>query len=143
MGAMFIALIVMGIPALVILTPIWLRSLERRKVLDAITLAAEKGFTLPAEQVTGLLAGVRPARPLPPDHVRDTRRGVLLLAIAVAVVVIAVAVSSIVRMSNEPEAAGIVFAAVSSVAALPAMVGGAYLLLARLGRRAAGIADPV
>jgi hypothetical protein len=132
---------VLAIPALAILTPTWLRSQERRRILEALSAAAEKGTTLPHEHVAALLdgvQGVRPARaprPRPPDHVRDMRRGTLLLALTAGVVLIGVAVSAIATASGAdfgPQ----VFLAIASAGAIPGMIGAAYLLLSRMGRRA-------
>jgi hypothetical protein len=132
--------IVLGVPALVILAPLWLRSQDRRRVLAAMTAAAEKGATLPADQVSLLLSGARPVRSLPPDHVRDARRGALLLASALGIVVIAAGISTMVWALGVGFA-GALFACLASVAALPAAIGAAYLLLARQGRRGSNAID--
>jgi hypothetical protein len=134
--------VVLGVPALVILTPQWLRSQDRRRVLAAIAAAAEKGATLPSEQLSALLSGVRPVRPPPPDHVRDARRGVLLLASALGIVTIAAGISTMVWAMGVGFA-GALFACLASAAALPAAIGVAYLLLARQGRRGSDAIDSV
>jgi hypothetical protein len=136
MPEVFMLFIVLAIPAVVILMPSWLRSQDRRRVLEALSAAADKGVALPSEHVAVLLAGVRPVRPPPPDHVRDTRLGVLLLAVAAGFALIGLAVAAIVQASGASFAPA-VFVAIAAVGAIPGLIGVAYLWLARLGRRAA------
>lgn len=132
-------LIVLGVPALVILVPQWLRSLERRRILQALTVAAERGAALPADQVGALLASINQVRvPLPPqpDHVRDLRRGVLLLAIMFGSMLIAAAVGALIQAGGETIGVEVALV-IASVGAVPGLIGVGYLLLARSGRRAA------
>lgn len=129
-----IIFVALGIPALVILAPLLLRSLERRHMLDAVMAATEKGQTVPNDLITGLLAATRrdPAVPLPD---RDQRRGVLLLAVAVVFGALGIATYAFCFAASLEEGPAAAFV-VASLGLIPGVIGAAYLLLARMGRRA-------
>lgn len=142
MSEIFVILIVLGIPALVILAPSWLRARERQRILQALALAAERGSVLPPEHIAALLAGVhqvqrpmRPVRSLQPDHVRDARRGIVLVAFALSLALIGLAASQLVSAGGAQQWAWPVFFLVASIGAIPGMIGLAYLLLSRNARR--------
>lgn len=137
MTPVMVFLILVGIPAAVYLISLWLRAQERQRILQALSSAAEKGATLPQEHVTALLAGVhqprRQMRPQLPTHVRDTRRGMVLLALTVSIVLIGGAVGALVQASGETVGFN-VFLLIASVGGIPGTIGTAYLLLARTAR---------
>lgn len=142
MSAFFVILIVLGIPALVILAPSWLRARERYRILQALTAASDRGTVLPPEHIAALLAGVhqvqrpaRPVRPLQPDDVRDARRGIVLVAFALSLTLIALAVSRLVSAGGAEQWAWPMFFLIASIGAIPGMIGLAYLLLSRNARR--------
>ncbi len=134
MAGTFIVLFAVGIPAAVFLISLWLRAQERQRILQALSSAAEKGASLPQEHISALLAGVhqppRAVRPQVPAHVRDMRRGTLLLALTVSIVLIGAAVGALIGASMGFS----VFLIIAAVGALPGTIGVAYLLLARMAR---------
>lgn len=137
-GEVMALVVIFGSVAAVILVPQWLRTSERRRALDALVQAAERGVALPPEPVNALMSGIRrQQRDDLPVHVRDTRRGTLLLAVTAGLVLVGVAVGAIVQASGANGAVE-AFVAIASVGCIPGMIGVAYLLLARSARRAAG-----
>jgi hypothetical protein len=142
MAAFFCILVVLGIPALVILAPSWLRARERHRILQALTAASDRGTVLPPEHIAALLAGVhqvqramRPVRPLQPDHVRDARRGIVLVAFALSLMLIGLAASRLVAAGGAQQWAWPTFFLIASIGAIPGMIGLAYVLLSRYARR--------
>jgi len=119
-------------PSVVILTPIVLRSLERRRMLDVVMSSSERGQAVPADLITALLEATRP-KPMAPQPNRDRRRGVILLAIAVGFLLIGLTVHLIVSPDDRDAASGSGIA-VAGIAILPGIIGAAYRLLARMGR---------
>ncbi len=73
--------VILIIPAIVILTPLILRSWERRRILDAVMAASNAGQPVPAPVIEALIAGTRSKQIPPPRHERDFRRGIFLMAV--------------------------------------------------------------
>jgi hypothetical protein len=144
MAPALILLVLVGIPAAVFLISLWLRAQERQRILQALSSAAEKGASLPQEHVAALLAGVhqppRVARQQIPTHLRDTRRGTLLLALTISIVLIGGAVGALIHAQGEPVGFN-VFLIIAAVGGIPGAIGVAYLLLARAARHEQRRAD--
>ena len=124
-------LIGFGVPASVILLPLYWRAVERRQVLGIMRAATERGDGVPVELFEAMSKGMV-ARP--PGRTVDLRRGLFLLAIALGLALIGFGVyagmESSMRPGDEsdmsPVAAGII---VASIGAIPGCVGIAYILL--------------
>lgn len=136
MQPVFVVLIIFVAVSLVILLPQWLRSKERQRALEAVVVAAEKGLTLSPEPIAALLADVRKEKPALPVHVRDLRRGTILLGLAAGFVVVGIGLFALLQAAGATEEALPVGIGVATVGAIPALIGGAYLLLARIARHA-------
>lgn len=127
-------LILMGIPAIVILTPLLLRSWERRRILDAVMAASNAGQPVPAQLIEALIAGSRKSQPVPSRAERDFRRGFFLMATGLVFVAAGVALYAIMRASGSDDAhlGGV---ALGAVGLFPGLIGAAYALLAQQARR--------
>jgi len=133
-------LIILGIPAIVILTPLLLRSWERRRILDAVMAAASAGQPVPEPVLEALIASTRrpdPARlPPPPRHERDFRRGVFLMAVGGVFFAAGLMLYFILVAANAGTAASPALA-LASVGLVPGLIGAAYVLLSKRARPAA------
>ena len=127
-------LILLGIPAVVILTPLLLRSWERRRILDAVMAASNAGQPVPAHLIEALIAGSRKNQPEPSRVERDFRRGFFLMATGLVFVAAGVSLYAIMRASGSDDAhlGGV---ALGAVGLFPGLIGAAYALLARQSRR--------
>lgn len=133
----FAFMIAFGVPATVILLPLYWRALERRQLIAVMRTASEQGQSLPLELFEALSKGFA-ARP--PARDIDLRRGLFLLAIALGLALIGLGVYAAVatslppgeRTDMSPQAAGII---VASIGAIPGCVGIAYILLGLQSRK--------
>ncbi len=126
-------LIILGIPAAVILTPLVLRSWERRRILDAVMAASNAGQSVPAPLIEGLIAGNRDRKPQMQRHERDHRRGVVLIAICVSFAAAGVVLYAILGVSQVEDPAAPALA-LGGVGLFPGIIGAAYALLAKQTR---------
>jgi hypothetical protein len=74
----------------IVVTPIWLRSRERTKVLEVVRSISEQGATPPAQLLTALESIAQRDTPLASPE-RDMRRGSILLAVSAATIALGVA----------------------------------------------------
>lgn len=120
-----------GVPATVILLPLYWRAVERRQLLGIMRAATERGDSVPVELFEAMSKGFV-ARP--PGRTVDLRRGLFLLAIALGLALIGFGVYAGMatslppgeRTDLSPVAVGII---VASIGAIPGCVGLAYVLL--------------
>lgn len=75
--------------AVIVIVPLYLRSLERQKMVDAVRVALDKGHPLPPEVVEVL--GARNAASSPSQ---DLRRGATLIAVALGLVVLGLVIGA-------------------------------------------------
>jgi len=136
----FVFIVTLGICAL-FLTPAYLKSRERMRLIELVRTASEKGAPLPPEALSVLTAEPKQQRP---SHIRDIRRGVVLLAFAVAFEIIAlciyVAGYTAERADSMPEAEDFSEIAAFSMGfagfgAIPFCIGFAFLMLGLVGRK--------
>lgn len=76
--------------AAIVVTPIWLRSRERTKVLEVVRSISEQGATPPPQLLTALEA-IAQREPALASPERDMRRGSILLAVSAATIAMGVA----------------------------------------------------
>lgn len=130
-------LIILGIPAVVILTPLLLRSWERRRILDAVMAASNAGQPVPQPVLEALIASTRradPARlPPPPRHERDHRRGVFLISLGGVFAALGLMLYFILVAAEAGTAASPALA-LASVGLIPGLMGAAYVLLSKRAR---------
>ena len=128
-----LTLIILSIPATVILTPLVLRSWERRRILDAVMTASDAGQAVPAPLIEALIAGNRDKRPIPPRHERDRRRGMFLMAVGGSFVAAGIVLFGVLRAAGVQEAVASALA-LAGVGLFPGMIGVAYALLSKQAR---------
>lgn len=101
----------------IVIVPNWLKSRERKEMQATLRSAIDKGQPLPPEVVESITKdNVKP----PATAARDLRTGVILLAVAGGLAIMGYALSF-----NEMHA----FYAVSGAAAIPGMIGLAFIVL--------------
>lgn len=131
----YVLLIGLSIPAVVILTPVILRSWERRRILDAVMSATNAGLPVPAPVLEALIAGTRnrETKPVPPRHERDFRRGMFLIALGGSFVSAGLVLGFILQAAGveNPVSPGL---ALGSVGLFPGTIGAAYVLLSKQKR---------
>ena len=119
----------LGIPAIVILVPLGLRSWERRRILDAVMAASNAGQPVPAQLIEALIAGSR-GKEQHPREARDRRRGILLIGTALVFMTTGFALFALLTAVHVHEGvpAGIALAGLGFV---PGVIGGTYLWLSK------------
>jgi hypothetical protein len=101
----------------IVAIPAWLKSRDRREMQATLRSAIEKGQPLPPEVIESITRdNVRP----PATAARDLRTGVILLAVAIGVAIMGYGVSF-----NHTDA----FYVLSGLAAIPGMIGLAFIVL--------------
>lgn len=119
-------LIILGIPAVVILVPVYLGFHARMALMQLVRDAAEAGNPVSAETIHAL-------RTAPPKSFnRDLRRGALLLAIGIALLLMGV--TAFVMMAGSEAAAG-TGVVLSGLGIIPSCLGAAFLFLGWAERR--------
>lgn len=124
----------------VIVGPSFLKSRERMKLIELVRASTDKGQPIPPEVLTTLVAEPKPQRP---SHVRDIRKGVILLAVALAFEVMALCAyvagrfsSQVLEASPEDVVEGAVAALIiGGLGAIPLCVGIAFVILGLVGRK--------
>jgi len=129
-----LALIVLGFPTAVILTPLVLRSWERRRILDAVMTASNAGQAVPAPVIEALIAGNRDKRAAMPRPEKDYRRGLLLIGTCFGFFAVALVLYAMLRIGNVEEAP-MAALAVGGVGLFPGLIGATYVLLSRMARK--------
>jgi hypothetical protein len=121
-------LLMLGVPAVVLLLPLYWRQRERARLLDIIRRAAEKGESIPPEILRTL-----PDRSALPSAERDLRRGCILLAVGVGLAVVGIALRLIAPelLGGQGAAVGAVTAALG---AIPGCLGVALIVFSRISR---------
>jgi len=116
-----------------VLTPFFLKSRERLRLIELVRAASDNGQPLPPEVLSTLTAEPKQQRP---SHIRDIRRGIVLLSAALAVEIFSyfAYLSAFMDEGNHRKAAEVplVFA---GLGALPLCVGLAFLLLGLTGKK--------
>lgn len=107
--------------AVLVIVPRYFKSQERQKVADTLRMAIEKGQPLPPEVVEAIARDTR----LPPSPARDLRTGIIWLGVALGLAVFGIAIGF-----EEPDATYPMVA----IAAFPAFIGIAFIVLALLNR---------
>jgi len=101
----------------IVAIPAWLKSRDRREMQATLRSAIEKGQPLPPEVIESITKdNVKP----PATAARDLRTGVILLAVAIGIAIMGYALRF-----NAMDA----FYAVSGLAAIPGMIGLAFIVL--------------
>ncbi len=118
-----------GMPVGLILALAWLRSRERLRLLELIQVANAADKPLTPEMIRCLPGGFD--RPTPE---RDRRRGIFLLCIGGGMLFIAIVVSGGLDALDQDWAGG-AGAFMAGVAAIPACIGAAFLILGRQAAR--------
>jgi len=108
--------------AAIVVGPSYLRSREREKLQETLRIAIEKGQPIPPEVIESMTQGAR----LPPSPARDLRRGIIWLGVAGGI-----AAMGFVIGFAEPDATYPML----GVAALPAFIGLAFLVIALVSRK--------
>lgn len=121
----------LAIPAIVILTPLVLRSWERRRILDAVMAASNAGQTVPAAVLEALITGTRTREALLPRPTRDHRRGLFLMATGGSFFAAGLVLFAILRVADVGGSAAMAGLALGGVGLFPGMIGLAYVQLAR------------
>jgi hypothetical protein len=122
----FVPFIIFGSAVLVILMPIYWRTQERRRVLEAVGDMAKNGSPMSPDLVASLLAPIQ--QPIP-NRLRDIRRGVVLISVAVGIVIIGFSAYVIAANTGGDKESIAIGSGVAAVAAIPGCVGAAFLLL--------------
>jgi hypothetical protein len=119
--------IIFGSALAVILMPIYWRTMERKRVLEAVRDMANGGTPMSPDLVASLLAPMQ-QQPIP-NRLRDIRRGVVLLALALAMAIIGFVAYVIAANTGGGREAVAVGSGVAAVGAIPGCVGLAFLIL--------------
>jgi hypothetical protein len=122
----FVPLIIFGSAVLVILMPIYWRTQERKRVLEAVGEMAKNGAPMSPDLVASLLAPIQ--QPIP-NRLRDIRRGVVLLALALAIAIIGFVAYVIAANTGSGRESIAIGSGVAAVGAIPGCIGAAFLLL--------------
>lgn len=121
----------------IILTPLFLRARERMKLIELVKSGSERGEPLPPDLLRTLMSEPRPNRP---SHIRDRRRGIVLISLAIAIELIALCIYlAISYAESDPQEVGEAIGVGLSIAgfgAIPACVGLAFILLSVTGKDA-------
>lgn len=111
MGSMVIAIVAIsllfGTPLLIVLSILWYKLLQARRVHDTIRVLAEKGLPIPPELL-----------PHAPGGAADRRRGILLVAVGAGLYLFLIFVGG-----------------PWGLAAIPLAIGCGYLITASIGNR--------
>ena len=116
--------------AAVILVPVYLRSRDRAHLYDTLRQAYAQGQPVPPE----LIETLQHPAPWKTGPEGDLRRGVVLLVLGLGVCLVG-ALFYYGLWAASPVAAEITCASIVSVGAVPALLGAAFLMLARWGHR--------
>ena len=101
----------------IVVVPAWLKSKERKEMQATLRSAIEKGQPLPPEVIDSLSKdNIKP----PATAARDLRVGVILLAVSLGIAIFGYAVSFAEMDSFYP---------ISGIAAIPGMIGLAFIVL--------------
>jgi hypothetical protein len=121
-----------------ILTPLFLRSKERMRLLELVRAGSERGEPMPPELVRTLMSQPKPYRP---SHIRDMRLGIVLISFAIAVEIIAFCFYSAIRVDdpNDWNEAASVAIGIAGFGALPACIGLAFILLSLTAKKTAEV----
>jgi hypothetical protein len=126
-GDTIVPLFIVGGALAVILMPIYWRTMERKRVLEAVRDMANGGTPMSPDLVASLLAPMQ-QQPIP-NRLRDIRRGVILLSLALAIVIIGFVAYIIAANTGGGRESIAVGSGVAAVAAIPGCVGLAFLIL--------------
>jgi hypothetical protein len=110
--------------AAIVIYPRYLKSQERLRLQDTLRTAIEKGQPLPTEVVAAISSDVR-TKP-PPSPQRDLRTGIIWLFVAIGIAAFGWIIGF-----EEPDATYPLL----GVAAFPAFIGAAFILIALIGRQ--------
>ena len=102
--------------AAVCITPVWLRSRDRREMQATLRAAIEKGQPVPPEVIESLTRNVKG----PPTALRDLRAGVLWLAVGLGLAGFGGVMSMMAEEAREP---------IVGIAIIPTMIGLALIVL--------------
>lgn len=120
---LFAIFAVFGTITAIVVGPSWLKSRERREMQETVRRAIDKGQALPPEVIEAMTSDVSKRLP---SRTRDIRRGIVWLAVAVGIA----AFSLINSMGWDNDGwDGHVGDGLLGIAAIPATVGLAYLVL--------------
>lgn len=102
----------------IVVIPMWLKSRDRREMQATVRAAIEKGQALPPELIEAMSKEVKP--PKESSALRDMRVGVILIAVGAGLAVLGFMLGQINGEAMHP---------VLGVAAIPALIGVAYVVL--------------
>ncbi|MDG2529529.1 DUF6249 domain-containing protein [Caulobacter endophyticus] len=102
----------------IVVIPMWLKSRDRREMQATVRAAIEKGQPLPPELIEALSKEVKPPRES--SALRDMRVGVILIAVGAGLAVLGFMLGQIADEALHP---------VMGAAAIPALIGVAYVIL--------------
>jgi len=122
MEGIFVPIAFFAMIAAIVVGPSYLRSREREKLQETLRIAIEKGQPIPPEVIESMTQGARQ----PPSADRDLRRGIIWLGVAAGFA----AMGWIIGLA-EPDATYPML----GVAAFPAFIGLAFLVIALVSRR--------
>jgi hypothetical protein len=108
------------------------------RLLELVKSGSERGEPLPPELVRTLMTEPKPYRP---SHIRDMRRGIVLISLAIAIEIIAFCIYTAVTLAeSDPgdvnEAAGVGLS-IAGFGAIPGCIGLAFVLLSMTGKKTA------
>lgn len=109
------------------------------RLIELVRSGTERGEPMPPELLRTLMSEPKPNRP---SHIRDMRRGIVLISFAIAVEIIAFCFYLAGRLGDldDPEevseAIGVGIA-IAGFGAIPACIGLAFILLGMTGRKSA------
>lgn len=121
-GEVLIPLAGIGMIIAIVLGPVYLKSRERRELQETVRAAIDKGQPLPPEMIEAMTRDVSKSLP---SRTRDIRRGIIWLAVGVGIA----AFSYLSSLGWHDTDAGEVFGGMAGVAAIPATIGLAFLVL--------------
>lgn len=122
MEPIFICAIVFGSIVAVIVGPSYLKSRERMRMQQNLSLAIEKGQPLPPEVIEAISRASPETLPI---RTRDIRRAVILIALSAALATIGLIAQNY-SVNDDGNAAPVLW----GIATIPGFVGLAFLLLA-------------
>ena len=124
MEAIFVPISFFLMIAVIVIAPRYFKSREREALQATLRAAIEKGQPLPPEVIDAISSDARPA----PSAARDLRTGIIWLGVAAGLTGMAYAIG---YMNDEAAHA---FWPTLGIAAFPAFIGLAFLILAAINR---------
>lgn len=123
-------LLMLCVPAVVLLLPLYWRMRERARILDLAQKALEKGVPVPAEILNTL-----PGRAALPSATRDIRRGCLLISIGIALALLGTNSGSFLEVMLHNGRGFALAALLRAMAVIPFSMGAVLVVLGVLARR--------